>query len=196
MRRAPIAAVFSLALALGGCSSVSPTPLVFVATPVPTSPSAPAATAPPAQPTPTVVAVTPAPTVRPTPVVTPKPSPFVDPLLGAVVFGTHLNATSHQVDRPNRFGTQGFAKRITSICWSAQFAVAAGSDSVTQLFARVIAGGGARPLQSKVVIADPSHRVYGGCADLAALAGLRTGTYRLSFLDGDTVLATGTFVLH
>ena len=175
---------------------MTPTPVALNATPTPKpTPPPPAAQTPSAaQPTPSPVP-TPTPTLRLTPAPT-WPLPFVDPLLGAVVFGTHYDATSQRIDRPTRFGVQGFARGIASICWSAQFAMAAGSASVTQVFARVIAGGEALPLRSALVIDDPSHRVYAGCTDLAAQAGQRSGTYRLSFLDGDAVLATGTFRLH
>lgn len=194
--RASRAVGFILAIVVAGCSPVTPAPVAVNATPTSTTSPTPSAVETPstAQPTPSAVA-TPTPTARLTPAPT-RPLPFVDPRIGAVVFGTHFDPTDRRIDRPGRFGAQGFARGIASICWSAQFAVVQDSDSVTQLFARIIAGGGARPLQSEVVIVDQSHRVHANCADLATLAGQRSGTYRLSFLDGEAVLATGTFRLH
>ena len=196
--RTPRVAAFIFAIVFAGCSPVTPTlsPVAIGVTAAPTAaPTATAAEAPSAtQPTPSRTA-TPPPTVGTAPAPT-LPLPFVDPWIGAVVFGTHYDPTDRRIDRPNRFGAQGFARGIAIICWSAQFAKAAGSAWVTQVFGRVIAGGEARPLQSTIVTVDPSHLVYAGCTDLAALAGQRSGTYGLSFLDGGAVLATGTFRLH
>jgi len=114
------------------------------------------------------------------------------PGLGKITFGTGVNPDTLMVITPS----STFAVSNAAISWSAQLSEAAGTTSVTIIFATVSSAGAETAVhQEAMAVSNPTFSLFANTSDLSTVVGRVPGKFVMRILRDATILAEGMFTL-